>query len=171
MGRTWIVALLVAACVGCETKPTPTAPSARETKPPPAPEPQPPQFAPPPDPAARPPRDQASDEKRKPAEVEMVRVPARAGVTGKGQYDPTIVGTPLTAHFSLKEQLMFDVAIPKALELFEQTRNRKVASQQEFMTEIIGKSNLRLPPLPPQYRYVYDPQRGELMVEMPRGAN
>jgi len=163
--KRFLAAALVALYCGCETKTAPSSSVVREVKQPAAmPEPQAPTFAPPPDPNAKAPVE-------KPVEVEMVRVPARAGVTDKGKYDPTIVGTPLTAHFSLKEQLLFEVAIPKALTLFEQSRNRKVASQQEFMQEIIGKSNIRMPPLPPQYRYVYDPERGELMVEMPKASN
>lgn len=164
MRRSWTVVLAVGVCVGCETKPPPSAAVVREAKKPASPpEPQAPVFAPPPDPHAKAPLD-------KPVEVEMVRERARPGITDKGKYDPSIIGTPLTANFSLKEQLLFEVAIPKALDLFEQSRNRKVASHQEFMQEIIGKSNLRLPPLPPQHRYIYDPDRGELMIERPKGA-
>lgn len=159
--------LLLAVACGCDGTTTRPSPAPREAKQTVTPEPQPPNFAPPPDPNAPAPTAKSVEP---PPEVEMVREPARAGVTGKGNYDATIIGTPLTAHFSLKEQIIFDVAIPKALTLFEQTRNRKVRSHQEFMEEIIGKSNIRLPPLPPQYRYVYDPDRGELMVERPKSA-
>lgn len=100
--------------------------------------------------------------------VQYIREPARAGISDLSKYDKNIATTPLTAAFSINQQLVFEASIPKALEIFEGTRNRKPNSHQEFMREIITKSNIRLPPLPPDYRYVYDPERGELMVEYPR---
>jgi hypothetical protein len=103
--------------------------------------------------------------------VQYIREPARAGISDPSKYDKNIATTPLTASFSINQQLIFEASIPKALEIFEGTRNRKPNSHQEFMREIITKSNIRLPPLPPDYRYVYDPERGELMVEYPRPAD
>ena len=73
--------------------------------------------------------------------------------------------------FRCSEQMIFDSIIPNALKVFEATRNRKPASHQEFMTEIIGQSNIRLPSLPPQHRYIYDVELGELMVERPKTAD
>jgi hypothetical protein len=32
------------------------------------------------------------------------------------------------------------------------------------MTRIVAENNIQLPQLPPDRQYVYDPQRGELMV-------
>src|SRR6185369_7528988 len=101
-------------------------------------EPRPPQFAPKPDPSAKAPPP--------PPPIEMVREVARAGVTDKGKYDPGILTTPLTANFSIREQLVFDAAIPKAMQLFEGVSNRKPRSHQEFMSEIIAKNNIKLPP-------------------------
>ena len=103
--------------------------------------------------------------------IQYIREPARAGISDPSKYDKNIATTPLTAAFSINQQLVFEASIPKALEIFEGTRNRKPNSHQEFMREIITKSNIRLPPLPPDYRYVYDPERGELMVEYPRPAD
>ena len=40
-------------------------------------------------------------------------------------------------------------------------------SREEFMREIIKNGGIKLPELPRGQRYVYDPKRGELMVEKP----
>jgi hypothetical protein len=106
-----------------------------------------------------------------PPPVEMVREVARAGVSDKGKYDPGIVTTPLTANFSLQQQMVFDMQIPRAMQIFEGLRNRKPDSHREFMSEIIGKHQIKLPSLPPEHRYVYDPERGQLMVERPKTGN
>ena len=122
-------------------------------------------------PAAPPQADALSKAAGPDGAVEMIRIPAKAGAADPEKYDAGIATTPLTAQYSLQQQLLFDTAIPKAIRLYEETRNRKLASHQEFMSEIIAKSNIRLPPLPPQHRYIYDPERGELMIEKPRAAD
>ncbi len=163
----WFAAFVLFFVAGCGTSaPTASGTVAKAKPSATMPEPQPPKFAPKADPNATPP---AAPPPPKP--VEMVREVARPGVSGKGDYDPGIVTTPLTSYFSLKEQLVFDASIPKAIQIFEAARNRKLASHQEFMTEIIGKSNIRLPKLPPDHRYVYDPELGQLMVERPKTAD
>lgn len=103
--------------------------------------------------------------------TEFVRVKARAGVLDAENYDAAIVTTPISANSSMKQQMIFDFQIPKALELFEQLRNRKPNSHQEFMREIIQKGNIRLPTLPPYYRYIYDPEAGDFFIERPANAN
>ena len=105
------------------------------------------------------------------APTEFVRVKARAGVLDSANYDPGIVTTPISANFSMKQQMIFDFQIPKALELFEQLRNRRPNSHQEFMREIIQKGNVRLPTLPRYYRYIYDPEVGEFFIERPANAD
>jgi hypothetical protein len=135
----------------------------KPSAPAPASEPLPPAFAPKPDPNAKAPPPEP--------EVTMERVPARPGVSDKGKYDAGIFTTPLTANFSMKEQTIFNYTIPKALEIFEGVYNRRPRNHQEFMSEIIAKNNVHLPVLPPQHRYIYDPERGELMVERPKTGN
>lgn len=119
-------------------------------------------------------RDPTNDDRKGSTEnepTEFVREKARAGVIDKEKYDPGIVTTPISAHFSLSQQMIFDFQIPKALELFEQLRNRKPNSHQEFMREIIQKGNIRLPTLPPYYRYIYDPEEGDFFIEHPADSN
>lgn len=93
--------------------------------------------------------------------------PAAPGVTGKGNYQPGLITTPVRAYFQVKERLVFDVQIPHAMQLFEAENGYKPRSHEEFMEKIIKANNLVLPELPPGHRYVYDPQQGELMVEHP----
>jgi hypothetical protein len=100
----------------------------------------------------------------------MIREVAKAGVTGKGGYEEGVLApwtTPLNAYWSAKESAYYDIAIPRAMQLFEFEKQRKPASHDEFMREIIRKNNFKLPELPPGVRYVYDPKRGRLMVERP----
>jgi hypothetical protein len=93
--------------------------------------------------------------------------PAAAGVTGKGNYQPGLITTPVSIYFRVQERLIFEVQIPHAMQLFEAENGYKPRSHEEFMEKIIKANNLELPDLPPGHRYVYDPERGELMVEHP----
>lgn len=93
--------------------------------------------------------------------------PAAPGVTGKGNYQPGLITTPVRAYFRVQERLLFEVQIPQAMQLFEAENGYKPRSHEEFMEKIIKANNLELPELPPDHRYVYDPERGELLVEHP----
>ncbi|HUY87260.1 MAG TPA: hypothetical protein VMV10_00850 [Pirellulales bacterium] len=99
----------------------------------------------------------------------LVQEKAQAGVTGKGSYGgPGIVTTPISAYFQAKERVIFEIQIPHALQLYEATNGSKPKTQEEFMREIIQTYMIRLPELPAGHKYVYDPQKGELMVEHPQ---
>ena len=58
----------------------------------------------------------------------------------------------------------------KAVRDFKTLNERFPKTQQEFMTEIIEKNGIRLPELPPGDEYVYDAQKGELLVRHSKGA-
>lgn len=97
---------------------------------------------------------------------ETVQVKAEKGVGDKGRgYGQGIVATPVAAYFSTKERVAFDIQIPEALKLFKATEDRMPKTHEEFMSKIIEANNIQLPTLPAGHRYVYDPKRGELMVE------
>jgi hypothetical protein len=103
----------------------------------------------------------------------MVREVAKPGVTGKGGYEEGVLApitTPLNTYWSAKEMAVYDIAIPRAMQLFEFEKERKPNSHEEFMREIIKKNNFKLPELPVGVRYVYDPKVGRLMVERPIGT-
>ena len=95
------------------------------------------------------------------------RVSAKAGVgkegqTLKGRDGPLL--TPVNAYFSAKQKVVFDIQIPKAMGLYEALNGHAPKSHREFMRGIV----IKLPPLPDGHRYIYDPDKGELMVERPK---
>ncbi len=95
-------------------------------------------------------------------------VKAAAGVTGKGQYEPGLITTPVSAYFSVTERIVFDIQIPKAMQLFDALNNgRAPQSHEEFMDKIIRENMIVLPDLPPGSEYVYDPAAKQLMVRHP----
>lgn len=99
----------------------------------------------------------------------MVQEKAQAGVTGKGDYGaPGIVTTPISTYFQAKERIIFEIQIPGAMNLYVAEKGYKPKTQDDFMRDIIQANMIRLPELPAGHKYVYDPQKGELMVEHPQ---
>ena len=96
-----------------------------------------------------------------------VTVPAQPGVTGKGNYGPGIITTPISVYFQAQERLIFD-QVTYALKLYEAEHGSKPKTEDEFMQRIIQANNIRLPKLPEGSKYKYDPQKGELLVEQPQ---
>jgi hypothetical protein len=98
------------------------------------------------------------------------RVVAKAGVGKQGQSLKEHTGVlvePAKALFNVRQKAVFEMQIPSAMKLFEATEGRKPQSHDEFMSKIIAPNQIKLPELPAGSKYVYDPQRGELMVEQP----
>jgi len=95
----------------------------------------------------------------------MVRDQASSAQTAKGKYEVNLFTQPASAYFALKDQVVFNVQIPKAMQIFEATNNRRPKSHDEFMDRIIARNSIKLPELLLDHRYVYDAKRGELMVE------
>ncbi|MCS7237520.1 MAG: hypothetical protein NZ899_04535 [Thermoguttaceae bacterium] len=96
-----------------------------------------------------------------------VREKAGVGATGKGNYRPGILTTPLSVYFRAQERIIFESQIPHAMQLYHATNGRYPGSWEEFEREILIPNGIRLPTLPPGHRYHYDPQTGQLMVEKP----
>jgi len=177
--RWLICGVLLSALVasGCTQQPAQTQPTVRfdpNRKPP-----KPPEPPPPPDPGPQPPYPRGggmqlkSDPVGGPARVvETDRVPAAVGVGAKGRRleDPQLVQpvvTPAIAYFRTQERVIFEISIPKALQLYEAQEGRKPRSHEEFVRQVLEPNAIRLPELPADHRYIYDPQSGELMVERP----
>jgi hypothetical protein len=144
----------------------PVSPDVRDLARPVAPQPAPAAPAPA---AAQPPATPPAEPA--PANSEMERVKAQKGVAAAGrsldQYSGPIV-TPAKAYFSVRERVVFEIQIPEALKLFKATNGQGPKSHDDFMTQIIEANQIKLPPVPPGSRYVYDPKTEELMVERPR---
>jgi hypothetical protein len=52
--------------------------------------------------------------------------------------------------------------------LFKATNGNSPKSHEDFMAQIIDANQIHLPELAAGQRYVYDPEKEELMVERPR---
>jgi hypothetical protein len=92
---------------------------------------------------------------------------AQAGVTGKGNYGPGMVTTPISVYFQAQEQLIF-LQVQHAMQLYEAEHGQKPKTEDEFMKQVIEANQIRLPQLPPGSKYKYDPEKGELLVERPQ---
>lgn len=105
-----------------------------------------------------------------PAAPGTERVTAKAGEGKRGQSlknETGIFVEPAKAFFRVEQRTVFEFQVPQALSLFKASEGRAPKSQEEFMTKIIAANNIKLPELPAGNKYVYDPQREELMVEKP----
>ena len=107
-----------------------------------------------------------------PAEVAQERVKADVGVGVKGRRleDERLVQTivqPAVSLFRARERVVFQIQIPQAMQLYEAMHGKKPATEEEFFSQIVKANNLQLPELPPGQRYVYDPEKAQLMVERP----
>lgn len=103
-----------------------------------------------------------------PAQPNLVQEKAQAGVSGKGNYGPGVVTTPIGAYFQARERIVFEIAIPGAMRLYVAEKDHYPKTQEDFMRDIIQANQIKLPELPPGHKYVYDPKKGELMVEHPQ---
>lgn len=149
----------------------PAAPAAASPQPSPPPTVAPaagatPELVPP---ALNPPQPPAAPPGLPPA-PDMERVKAEKGVGVKGRsLDPHegLIVTSAKALFTVRERAVFEIQIPEALKLYKATNDKGPKSHEEFMAQIIDANQIQLPQLPPGQRYVYDPEKEELMVERP----
>lgn len=96
------------------------------------------------------------------------REKAEAGVGEKGQNLPQgIYTTPAKAYFQTRERLAF-IQVEQAIQLYRGVEGRLPKSHEEFMEKVIQANGIQLPELAPDSRYVWDAEKGELMVERQR---
>ena len=77
-----------------------------------------------------------------------------------------LVSTPAAVYLRIPDRLVFD-QVHHALDLYRASNGELPKTHDDFMREIIEANNLKLPELPEGSRYVYRPQEGELMIEVP----
>lgn len=193
MRGSTLLMLVVAVCVGCGSSdappvksPTtaggppalPARPASPAVAPPAAPIPSDaatPPAAPaagqPEIPAPRPPLTPLVDPPEIPAPVTPVGVEqevAKVGVGAKGGgYGGGIISEPIRQRFLIEHRLVFEVQIPKAMQIYKASNERNPPSHKEFMVEIIRANSIRLPELPPGQTYFYDAKTAQLMVQRP----
>lgn len=169
---TWGMLAVAVLLIGCSesadtvnTSAAPASPIAAPAPPPPAP-PAPP---PPPAPAAAASATPVTAPDAPPAAPTGDVVKAEAGVGKKGRgYGGGVVTEIIRAKFASEQRIVFDIQIPKAMQLFKATNDRAPKTHEEFMTAIIQENGIVLPELPAGDRYFYDPKLEELMVEQQR---
>jgi hypothetical protein len=107
------------------------------------------------------------------AEPEMETVKAGVGVGKKGaslrgdDVNQVIAG-PAVDYFNTREKVVFEIAIPHAMNLFNAENGYFPRSHEEFMEKIVEANQIQLPQLPEGARYVYDVESHTLMVERPK---
>jgi hypothetical protein len=101
-----------------------------------------------------------------PPEPAREKAQAGVGVKGRSLQGGGYLSATFAARFQAEQRLIFG-QIEHAMNLYEAEHGEKPKSHDEFMARIIGFNQIQLPKLPEGDRYVYDPQRGELMVEHP----
>ena len=93
------------------------------------------------------------------------RMLRRAAVIAKGRgYGKGYVAVVLATRWNAEQMLVFQVQIPKAMELYKATNGYAPRSHKEFMKDIIEANLVKLPELPPGEEYVYDKDTEKLMV-------
>lgn len=98
-------------------------------------------------------------------EVEDRGKPAAVGVGAKGNYGPGLITTPASAYWKTQEKIVFEIQIPKALQLYKALGDGSGPPTHEvFMTDIIQANRIPLPELPEGQIYRYDPETEQVMV-------
>ena len=97
----------------------------------------------------------------------MVREEAASGAGKKGQYGPGIIKTPLATYWRAQERITYEAQVKHSLNIYRGMHGNFPKTKEEFEREILKPANIKLPELPAGHRYVYDPEKGELLVERP----
>ncbi|NLS91855.1 MAG: hypothetical protein GXX96_06700 [Planctomycetaceae bacterium] len=92
------------------------------------------------------------------------RKKAEAGVTGRGNYGGGFGTTALSTRVRVQEKLEF-LQVDQALNLYKASTGALPKTHEEFMEKIIKANQINLPQLQPGDKYIYDPEKGQLMVE------
>jgi hypothetical protein len=72
--------------------------------------------------------------------------------------------TALSTYVRVQEKVEF-LAVDQALKLYKATHGELPKSHEEFMEKVIKENQINLPELQEGDKYIYDPEKGELMVE------
>ena len=106
------------------------------------------------------------------SEPETVQVEAAVGMTGKGQHnhgggekpmDPILV--PASQFFRIQERVALQ-QIQHAENLYKAQHEKLPATHEEYVRDVL--QGMPLPKLPDGHKFVYDPEKQQLMVEKPK---
>ena len=105
-----------------------------------------------------------------PPEPGMERVKAQAGVGAKGRSldnEQGLLVTPVKAFFAAKERIAFEQAFYGQYRLYRATEDAP-KDYDELKAKVLDPYMIKLPPLPPGHKYVWDAANEELQVERPK---
>jgi hypothetical protein len=75
------------------------------------------------------------------------------------------VETPVKSYFYLQDRMVFDVQIPKQLQLYKADHNNRFPKDaNEYYKYILDSGSIKLPEAPPGKVYVYNPKDGDLYL-------
>jgi len=105
-----------------------------------------------------------------PPEPGTERVKAQAGVGAKGRSldnEQGLLVTPVKAFFAAKERIAFEQAFYGQYRLYRATEDAP-KDYDELKAKVLDPYMIKLPPLPPGHKYVWDAGSEELQVERPK---
>jgi hypothetical protein len=105
-----------------------------------------------------------------PPEPGTERVKAQAGVGAKGRSldnEQGLLVTPVKAFFAAKERIAFEQAFYGQYRLYRATEDAP-KDYDELKAKVLDPYLIKLPPLPPGHKYVWDAANEELQVERPK---
>ncbi len=105
-----------------------------------------------------------------PPEPGTERVKAQAGVGAKGRSldnEQGLLVTPVKAFFAAKERIAFEQAFYGQYRLYRATEDAP-KDYDELKAKVLDPYMIKLPPLPPGHKYVWDAANEELQVERPK---
>src|SRR6478672_2289978 len=105
-----------------------------------------------------------------PPEPGTERVKAQAGVGAKGRSldnEQGLLVTPVKAFFAAKERIAFEQAFYGQYRLYRATEDAP-KDYDELKAKVLDPYLIKLPPLPPGHKYVWDAGTEELQVERPK---
>ena len=79
-----------------------------------------------------------------------------------------MIVTPLKAYFLTRQRTELEIKIPHALNLYKAEHGHFPETPDGFVRDIIETNQISLPELPDGHRYVYDSDKGQLHVAVPR---
>ncbi len=110
----------------------------------------------------------SSDEQASAPARETVREEAKVGMGRKGHYEGEgVVLTPVKIYWRVGEKVKL-LQIQDQMNKYKALHGEAPKSHEEFMEKIVKPLRIELPPLYPDERYVYVPEKEMLMVEKPK---
>jgi hypothetical protein len=106
-----------------------------------------------------------------PDDPNLERVKAGKGVGLKGrsldEYEGVVV-TPVKAYFAAKERIVFEIQFPSQYQIYKAMNDDVPKDFDDLKTKVLDPYQIKLPPLPPGHKYVWNAETEELQVERPK---